>query len=809
MRRILLLAAVLLASCGESLETESFSDTLAGFERLAGFVDLYRDDAGGRLYLRVTELNEPLLYQASMARGVGSNDLGLDRGQLGPAHIVSFQRHGNRILLVADNIDYRADSNNVDEQRAVDASFAESVLWGFEIAGEHDGDIVIDATDFFLRDSHGLSRRLSDAGEGSYSVDSSRSAIFAPRTKAFPDNSEIEAVITYVGTPTGEILYSVVPDATSITVHLHHSFVRLPDEGYEPLPYDPRAGLIGLSYEASGFYDYATPIGDDITVRYARRHRLQKADPSASVSDAVEPIVYYVDRGAPEPVRTALLDGASWWNEAYAAAGYRDAFRVELLPEDADPMDVRYNVIQWVHRSTRGWSYGSSVLDPRTGEIIKGHVTLGSLRVRQDYLIAEGLLAPYDNEEQSDAMLAMALARIRQLSAHEVGHTIGIEHNFAASTQGRSSVMDYPFPLIRIDANGDIDLSDAYGVGIGAWDKRVILYGYQDFPENVDADAARAAILDETLATLKYVADQDSRAVGSAQPDGNLWDNGADAIEELQHLLRVRDIALARFGAVNIRAGRPLATIEEALVPIYLLHRFQLHAVAKLIGGNHYSYALRGDGQSSSQPVSPERQRAGISALLETLSPTRLALPTDLLDELPPRPPGYPKSRETFPSYTGAAFDPLGPASSAAALTLEALLDPSRAARLISGHSLNPRNPGFDELLSSLLSASWLAPRQQGLRAEIRRTVNMQVLTGLLRLATNNNAAPQVRALAIDSIAALNDWLEPRTASEIDAAWRAHYRFARQRIAQFERDQTSIGSLPEVTVPPGSPIGAY
>ncbi|MGB5740717.1 MAG: zinc-dependent metalloprotease, partial [Woeseia sp.] len=633
MRLFFALAALLLAGCGQSADTASnpsFKEKLASFERLDGFIDLYRDDTGGRLYLRIAELDTPFLYQASMARGVGSNDLGLDRGQLGAAHIVEFQKHGNRILLIADNTAYRASSDNLDEQVAVESSFAQSVLWGFDIAGMAGDDVVIDATDFFLRDSHGLARQLSDSGEGDYAVDTQRSAIYAPRTRAFPDNSEIEAIVTYGGKPGGRILSTVTPDASSITVHLHHSLIRLPDDNYEPLPYDPRAGLIGLSYEATGFYDYATPIGEDLIVRYARRHRLQKKDPAAKVSEAVEPIIYYLDRGAPEPVRSALMDGASWWNEAFEAAGYQNAFRVELLPADADPMDVRYNVIQWVHRSTRGWSYGSSVVDPRTGEIMKGHVTLGSLRVRQDYLIAEGLLAPYNNEEQSDAMLTMALARIRQLAAHEVGHTIGIEHNFAASTQDRASVMDYPFPLIRIDANGNLDLSDAYGVGMGAWDRRVILYGYQDFPDDVDASAARAAILEETLATLKYVADEDSRSVGSAQPDGNLWDNGADAIAELSHLLRVREIALSRFGEANIREGRPLATIEEALVPIYLLHRYQLHAVAKLIGGNTFTYALRGDGQSPSQPVSPARQRAAINALLLTLDPARLALPQGL-----------------------------------------------------------------------------------------------------------------------------------------------------------------------------------
>lgn len=808
MRKILLLALAVLAGCGQPVSEPGFADKLAGYGHQAGFIDLYHDDAGGRLLLRIDQLDTPLLYQSSMARGVGSNDLGLDRGQLGDTHVAEFQRHGNKLLLIAHNLDYRANSDNSGEIDAVAASFARSVLWGFEIAGKIGDDYYIDATDFFLRDAHGLGRRLQDAGEGSYAVDASRSAIFAPRTRAFPDNSEVEAVISYQGQPTGKILRTVVPDPTSITVHLHHSFIRLPDDGYEPLPYDPRAGLIGLSYGTDGFHDYATSVGDELMVRYARRHRLEKQDPSAEVSEAVEPIVYYVDRGAPEPIRSALIEGGSWWAEAFEAAGYRDAFRVELMPEDADPMDVRYNVIQWVHRSTRGWSYGSSIMDPRTGEIMKGHVTLGSLRVRQDYLIAEGLLAPYGDDEKRDEMLDMALARIRQLSAHEIGHTIGIEHNFAASTQGRTSVMDYPFPLIGFGANGDIDLDDAYGVGIGAWDKRVVLYGYQDFPDDVDAEAERDRIISETVATLKFVSDQDSRSVGTAHPDGNLWDNGADAIEELEHLLRVREYALERFSERNIRPGRPLATIEEALVPIYLLHRFQLHAVGKFIGGDYFNYAMRGDGQAPTQPVAAAKQRAAMSALLQTLDPAMLRLSPELLATLPPRPPGYSKTRETFPGHTGPMFDPAGPAVSAAALTLEVLLHPARAARMNAAHAIDNDMPGFEELLRSLVASTWLNSRASGQDAAIQRVVNMQVLDSLLRLAVNAAADDQVRALARDSAITLDQWLAPRVSSEIDVAWRAHYREARARINWLSSDPDRIQQLPSVVVPPGSPIGA-
>jgi len=794
------LAAAALTATFSSPVASAEAPQLDQFEYLEGFVDLYWDESSGRIYADVERLDEPFIYQSSLARGVGSNDLGLDRGQLGFNRVVRFVRSGPKVFLIEDNLAYRANSDNENEQLAIEESFARSVIWGFEDLDSSASRTVIDATDFFVRDAHGVGERLAAADEGSYSVDAARSAMYLARTRAFPDNTEAEAMVTLVGQPTGPYLPTVVADPRAVTVHVHHSFIRLPDDNYSPLPYDPRSGVIGLRYDTGGFADYATAIGEDMTVDFGRRHRLQKKDPGAAVSEAVEPIIYYLDPGAPEPVRSALLDGARWWDQAFAAAGYKNAFQVEMLPEGADPLDVRYNVIQWVHRSTRGWSYGDSILDPRTGEILKGHVSLGSLRVRQDYLIAEGLLAPYDDETVDAQMLEMSLARIRQLSAHEVGHTIGFEHNFAASTQGRASVMDYPVPLIKIRDDNSLDLSEAYDDKIGEWDKRTVLYAYQDFAEGVDADAAREQIIAETIASgLKYVADTDSRSAATAHPDGNLWDNGEDAIVELQHLLRVRDIALANFSEKTIRLGRPLANIEEVLVPIYLLHRFQIEAVGKLIGGQYFNYNLRGDGQTLPTVVSDERQQAAIDALLGTLDAARLRLPDALIRSIPPRPPNNPKSRETFSGATGIIFDAKAPAASSVAMTLAVLLEPSRLAR-IAGSS------HFSYLTEQLLTVSWLAKPAGGMTGAIQRQTNMQVLYGLIRLAFNGGADIEVRARAMDVVDELDVWLSKQ--SSRDATLRAHYRFARFEIDRLKSDPTQIEQLLRVTVPPGSPIGA-
>ena len=780
---------------------------VASLERRNGFIDLYWSENDGRLYLRIDTFDEPLLYQSSLARGVGSNDLGFDRGQLGSTKVVEFQRIGTKVLLVQQNLRFRASSDNVDERRAVDESFADSVIWGFEVSRQIDDGVLVDVTDFLLRDSHGISARLARGNEGTFGVDTDRSAVYLPRTKAFPDNTEVEALVTFSGVATGDYLPTVVADDNAFSVHLHHSFIRLPDDDYEPLPYDPRSGVFGLSFGSGGYLDYAAEIGEPLNVAYGRRHRLEKKDPEADVSEAVEPIVYYVDRGAPEPIRSALIEGAQWWNQAFSAAGYDNAFQVELMPEDADPMDVRYNVIQWVHRSTRGWSYGSSIVDPRTGEILKGHVSLGSLRVRQDYMIAEGLLAPYTGEEASDAMLAMSLARIRQLSAHEVGHTIGMEHNFAASTQGRSSVMDYPFPKVSLGSDGRPDVSDAYDVGIGEWDIRTVLYAYQDYPDDVDAQAAREQVMADTVASgLRYVSDADSRAVGTAHPDGNLWDNGADAIEELENLMAVRSVALARFSPDVIRESRPLATIEEVLVPIYLLHRYQLQAVGKLIGGERFRYALRGDGQRATETVTGARQRAAINALLATLAADELRLSSDLLDAIPARPPGHGLNRETFARTTGKTFDALAPARSAASLTLDVLLERSRASRMVAGSSRDGSLPGFDELLAGLLAATWYDARGNGTEAAIQRAISQQTLNRLMILAHDDAADAQVRAHALDAVEGLDSWLAARATRESDADWRAHFSLARAKIERMRTDPASVDELEKIQAPPGSPI---
>ncbi len=788
----------------ETGQTATIAEKTAGAQKLAGYFNLYWDAKQGKLWLEIDKWGSEFLYQSGLPAGIGSNDIGLDRGQLGATRIVRFERSGPKVLLIQDNLDYRAVSDDPYERRAVHDSFAESALWGFKVEAEGKDHALVDATDFFLRDDHGIPAALRRAKQGAFHLDGSRCAIYLPQTKNFPLNTEVEAVLTFAGEEPGRWVRDVTPSPESITVREHHSFVQLPPAGYKPRVYDPRGSFFGI-----GYMDYATPISEPIVKRFIARHRLEKKDPKAAVSEAMQPIVYYLDRGAPEPIRSALLEGARWWNQAFEAAGYKNAFRVELMPEGADLMDLRYNVIQWVHRATRGWSYGAAVIDPRTGEIIKGHVTLGSLRVRQDFLIAEGLLAPYEKGKPGAARAQeMALARLRQLAAHEVGHTLGLMHNYSASTVNRSSVMDYPPPYVKLGADGVPDVSTAYAKGIGEWDKVSIAFGYQDFAPGTNEEAALNKILLEAYGRgLRYLTDQDARPAGSSSSMAHLWDSGANAVDELNRLMQVRGAALKRFGENNIREGAPLATLEDVLVPLYMLHRYQVEAASKLVGGMDYTFALRGDGQTPTQIVAPAEQRRALAAVLATLKPEVLALPEPLLKMIPPRPPDYERGREHFKIHTGPAFDALAPAESAAQHTLSFLFNSERTARLVEFHARNAENPGLQEVLDAILAATWKTPHGEGYAEQIANAVDMVVLYDLMALASNEHAPDEVRAIARLKLQDLNGWLKAPLSGRQVISDGAHGAFASWQIEQFEKDPKQVTVTAPAEPPDGPPIG--
>ena len=766
-----------------------------------GFFDFSYDQADGRILLQVnraTQMEQAFLYINGLSAGIGSNDIGLDRGQLGNERVVHFTKMGNKLMLVQPNLDYRSTSDNVLEQASIAQAFAKSVLFGFPIQATSATHYTIDLTPFLMQDAHGVSQRLKRSKQGSYSVDKSRSAVSLARTKNFPQNSEFDVLLTFKGTPQGGLIRSVTPSPNSVSVHQHHSFVQLPEVAFEQRKFDPRSGAIPFS-----FNDYSTPVNQATRKVFTLRHRLEKKDPNAAVSEAVEPIVYYLDNGTPEPVRSALLEGGKWWNQAFEAAGYKDAFQLKILPDDADPMDVRYNVIQWVHRSTRGWSYGASVVDPRSGEILKGHVSLGSLRIRQDFMIAQALTnQPYANGDDLDnPMLEMALARIRQLSAHEIGHTLGFTHNFAASVKDRASVMDYPHPTLAIK-EGQISYENAYAVGIGDWDKVTVKYAYSDFPEGTDETAALNQILEESYqAGHRFIADRDARPIGGAHPYAHLWDNGKTAVEEFNHLLEVRQIAMNNFSKDQLKTGEPLSVLRDRLVPLYFLHRYQLEGVVKLIGGQDYDYGVKGATSTGVKTVEPNLQKEALKTLIMSLDQGTLGIPPHIRKMMPPHAFGYGASRESFATQTGLTFDALGAAHTLSDAVLGMILHEQRAARLVQQKAFDEKQLGFKETLTLLIEEVFKQREFDTEAKAIQKVVQGNLLQHMMRLGQATNIPNAVRAEVHESLYALSKWLK----SQPTYPYANYYS---NSIENYFEHPTEIQPLASPKIPDGSPIGS-
>lgn len=801
----LLIAACQPAPTAEPGQTAQSDLSIAGFtaamSQQPGLIPIFADTQNGKVYLQVPAKAPEYLYYSSLPQGLGSNDIGLDRGQLLSldAKLVVFEDAGDKVLLRQRNTQYRAVSDNPLEQRSVDEAFASSVLWGFPVVARDADSLLLDATEFVLRDSHGVARTLAATNQGDFSLDASRSALYWPRTKAFPKNTELEATITFTGDKPGEFVQQVAPDPYSISVRMHHSFVQLPEAGFVARPFHPESGFWSFEYK-----DYAVPIEAEMMQRFVPRHRLQKKDPTAAISEAVEPIVYYLDPGVPEPVRSALLDGAKWWDQAFAAAGFKDAFQVKMLPADADPLDVRYNVIQWVHRATRGWSYGYGLMDPRTGEIIKGHVTLGSLRVRQDYLIAQGMTAPFSAEgsgsatttEDSTAQAAlseMALARIRQLSAHEIGHTLGIAHNFAASNKDRASVMDYPHPVLNMGADNKITLTGAYASGIGDWDKRVIQYGYGDFAD----DKTRLNFVGQAHQQgFRFISDPDSNGSKLPHAYSSLWDNGADAVTELERVMKLRQQALSNFSSKALANGRPYSDLAEILMPVYFAHRYQTEAAGKWLGGYDYRYQVKTAGEKLLyQAVAGADQTRALQALLSTINPTALALPTAVEQLIPPKAYGYSNNRESPQGYTGLVLDPLSLAEAAAQHSFSILLNGERLARLQWQHQTDSSVPSVALLFAKVWQQLQTPAAAKPL---ISRRLQVSYLLQLSKLAQNEQLAPEIRA---DLLVLLNTIQQGAKAAKD-----AHSLLLQQLATQAQKDAANLGKLKALAPPPGSPI---
>lgn len=786
-------------SFASAQEMPSISDTVSEATTLEGYFNLHWDEGSGKLYWEIDKLDTEFIYQVSMASGLGSNPIGIDRGQLRGTYVLSAQRIGPRVLLIEPNYRYRATSENELERQAVADAFAPSVIWGFDIVAADADSVLVDASDFFLRDARDVVGTLSSRNQGNFSLDKSRSAFYLENTRAFPENVEVEVMLTFTSSNPGRLVSGVAATGNAVTLRQHHSIVKLPDDNFKPRIADPRIGTNGPNIQ-----DYGTAIDEDMQVRLVAKHRLEKRNPGAARSEPVEPIIYYVDSGTPEPIKSALIEGAAWWNEAYEAAGFINAFQVRELPEGADAQDVRYNMIHWTHRRTRGYSYGSSVMDPRTGEIIKGNVNLGSLRLRQDYLHAQGLMPAFDYLAEvtlgSAAAVNMALDRVRQLSAHEVGHTLGFPHNYLASAYGRESVMDYPAPLTGITEDGEIDLSNAYLQRIGEYDKLAVRYAYEQFPEGANEAEELARIVQESLDRgLLFMAHNNNNFVGAGHQFASVWDNGENLVDHLKHEIEVRRIGLENFGETVIPYGEPLSNLETVLLPLYMHHRFQLNSAAQSIGGANYKYAVRGDGQDPFTIIDASEQRDALETVLSTLTVEFLALPQSILEMIPPA--AYRHNQvETLPGRTGLLFDPLGAAEGSVNLSVQQILHPARMSRLVAYGAMGDY-PDLEEVVDRLLQVTWAANQPDDeYQQQLLRIIQRVTVDEMMRQAGSKDNAAEVRAVLSDRLNNLAEELASQRNSS------AHEATVAADIQRWQQNPAAMEPAPALALPPGDPI---
>ncbi|QDF74052.1 MULTISPECIES: zinc-dependent metalloprotease [Shewanella] len=779
------------------LAVENSAQVLKSSQAAKGFINLFYQQSSGDFYLEATRLNQPFLLVTSLPHGVGSNDIGLDRGQLGMTRLVQFERHGPYLILKQLNTRYRATTDNGAEQRAVKEAFAESVLWRGKVLDGKQALVAIN--ELVLNDLHGIKDTLEQTKQGHYQLDKESSLILPQGVKSFERNSDVDVLLTFKGAKAGPQVAEVTPDGKALSLRMRYSFVALPDDNYQPRAYHPNSGYLSDEY-----LDYGTEIDRDIVQRHLLRHRLQKVTPGDAPSEVVKPIIYYLDPGVPEPIRSALLEGARWWETAFNEAGFINGFKVELLPEDADPQDIRYNVIQWVHRATRGWSYGSAIADPRTGEIIKGHVTLGSQRVRQDHLIARGLTAGWDDRDAAEqAVTELALARIRQLSAHEVGHTLGLDHNFAASSNDNASVMDYPHPKATL--KGDkIDISAPYDEGIGAWDKFTIAYGYGQF-----SAADQQAKLTELMQAverqgLRYIGEADSRSADASQAYASLWDNGKDPVAELSRLAKVRELAINDFSDSALLSEQPYGELRDALVPIYLLTRYQITAAAKFIGGTDYSYSMQ-EGGRTWHYMAPELQKNALETLLQGLDAEALVLPPKVIDALVPKSGNYRATRESFDGATGVVIDPLGMAEVLSRHTCQQLLRPSRLNRVNQGYFADKEQLSVVTLVNKLLGKTLFADAPTWASQGVWMRVNAVVLDTLLASYHDQASSPEVKAQLAGRLAFAEKQLSRlvKRSSDYESA---HYQWLLEGIEKGLKDAKFKLIDKPLAMPPGSPI---
>ena len=751
----------------------------------APFIGVRVDQDRNKVLLEVTpdRIGRDFLHQSVLATGAGIPALGLDRGQTGGSVVVRLEKRGKRLVMVRDNWSVRADGADAAGKRGATEAFATSVVASFPIESEANGVVVADATTLFLSDTYGIAESIRRGQQGNARVDANRSWFDPARTKAFPKNAEIHSVLTFTVDNPGPALRRSAPDAAAPTFEVHHSLVALPDSaGFRPRAADPRTGLFGGAYG-----DYAQSYDQLYRGGQTSRWRLVPKDPAAyqrgQLTEPVTPIVYYLDPAIPEPYRTYFREGGAWWNKVFEGAGWRNAFQIRDLPAGADPMDARYTMIYWVHRNQPGPSVGPSLQDPRTGEILRTVVRMDSWRSMIDYNIYAGLLPAAGPGGLNVPVEQFVAMRRRQHVAHEIGHTLGMSHNYIAHAQGRTSVMDYPFPLISVDARGTLDLSKAYAPFAGAWDSLAIRYGHTWYADAASEKAGLAKIIKESLdRDVRFVADQHADAAGSI-PEVTRWVEGKTMFDAVERTAAVRRLAIDKFDDRAIKPGEPMYLLNMRFAHVYLHHRYSLEGLVKYVGGMDFRYAMRGDGQVPTTILPAASQRRALGMALDALEPRELAVPERVMALIPPAPYGGDESFEWIGSAGGTSFDQVSLAGGLATEVIEGLLHRERAARVVQFSARDASLPTLDEVMTTIVDRTWGAAAATDAASQtLRRTVQRVVLNTLLDLSGDRQALAEVRQAAELHLQKLDERIAGLSGgAAADAALRAA---ARREIAR-------------------------
>jgi hypothetical protein len=801
----------------------TIAERTGGLQRAAGFVPFYWDAARGRVLMEIPAFDQDVLYYVSAASGGGSVELGLDRGILDSA-VIHFQRSSPRVLVVEQNLRYRAVGGHAALVENVRDSFPSSVLASLPVEADEGGRVLVDATPLFIRDAADIVGELRRTNQGTFRFDAVRSGFYPPRMKAFPDNTEIETIVTFASETPGRLVANVTPDPQAFTLRIHHSFLRAPT-GYTPRRADPRIGVSSLN-----FRDYARPFNETTEVEWVTRWRLEKQNPAAPMSEPRKPIVFYLDSAIPEPIRGAMREGVLWWNQAFEAAGFRNAVQVRDPTPDMDPMDIRYAWILWINRDERGFSSGGTYRDPRTGEILGSKTRMDSHRVRtignywESYTPTTGgadagfdgcgMILPVPDEvlalaaqagsQMPEAQRELVLRRQSLLTAHELGHVMGFGHNWASSVNDRASVMEYPTPRVKV-TGGRLDLSEAFQSSVGAYDAFMTRYAYTELPPDKERQSLDAIIAEMRVRNILYVPGTDPR---------NSWyDDRATPTEYLRETLAARKIMLAQYGPAILRAGEPIGGLRDIrLWMTYLHHRWAIESGIRHVGGMYHNIVVKGETIPPTEIVPAALQREVLGLLMEALDPANLAMPEALLAQLTPSPGA--NLEDMAGDY---AFDHLRAARILSALVVEPLLEPARAARLVAFADRQPGALSLPELVGAILARTWRAsPDADPRLRSLRRVTERVALDALMMLGGHADTTPEVRAYVLDQVAKLGEFLRAR--KDENPLAEAHYRQAERDIARYLQDPATHapkavmpawGSRPRsrFPLPPGPPLG--